>query len=72
VITQCHGKSTANNIEHTSDVLLVIRCVTIDEVVAYLHIGHGSAHEIIRDNFGFCTFCALHVPKHLTEEHCVV
>jgi hypothetical protein len=50
--------STANNIEHTSDMLLVIRCVAIDEVAAYLHVGHSSAHEIIHDNLGFCTVCA--------------
>jgi hypothetical protein len=49
--------------------LLVIRCVTIDEVAAYLHIGHGSAHEIIHDNLGFCTICARHVQKQMTEEH---
>jgi hypothetical protein len=60
--------SAANNIEHTSDTLLVIRCVTIDAVAAHLHIGHASAHEIIHDNLGFCTVCAPRVPKWLTEE----
>lgn len=47
--------------------LLVIRCMTIDEVAAHLRIGHGSAHEIIYDNLGFCRVCAPHVPKQLTE-----
>jgi len=58
----------ANNIEHNSGILLVIRCMTIDAVAAHLHISHGSAHEIIHDNLGFCTVCAPCVPKQLTEE----
>jgi len=43
--------------------------MTIDVVAAHLCIGHGCAHEIIRDNLGFCAVCAPHVPKQLTEEH---
>jgi hypothetical protein len=43
--------------------------MTIDEVAAHLHIGLGSAHEMINDNLSFCTVCAQHVPKQLIEEH---
>ena len=60
---------TEDNIECASDMVLLDRRVTIDEVAHVLQINHGSANEMMHNKLGFHKVCARCVPKQLTEVH---
>ena len=43
-------------------------CVTVHEIAAHLHMGHGSAHHIVHDVLQFHKVSARWVPCQLTAE----
>ena len=61
--------TTDDNIERVSDMVLLHRRLTIDEVANRLQISHGSAYELIHNRLGFHKFCARWFPKQLTMLH---
>jgi len=44
------------------------RRVTVNEIAAYLHMSHGSAHHIVHDVLQFHKVSAWWVPRQLTAE----
>jgi hypothetical protein len=55
--------------ERASDMVLLVRQVTFDEVANHLQTSHGSEFEIIHDSLQFRRVCARWVPKQLATLH---
>jgi hypothetical protein len=61
--------TTVKKIQQAREMLLEDRRVAIGEVACSLKISHGSAYQIIHDEFDFHKVCRRWVPMELTAEH---
>ena len=62
--------STTTTDEKTwQEMILMDRHIAIDGMARSAQISHGSAHQIIHENLGFCKVSAKWVPRQLTIEH---
>jgi len=55
---QAHRVVTPEGIAAVEAIVKENRCVTVNEIAAHLHMGHGSAHHIIHEVLQFHTVSA--------------